>query len=381
MAEIKSYPNNADEFIGAEYPMKWHHGRTRGVFGAEGNAAVAAVDGQMAVTVSDGIGWMTDANGNGIVWWNDTQAQTAQPLNLNLDTADGTLSRIDRIIVEWSTPNYAQKPEIKVLKGTNAVSPAAPALTNDASLRQISLARVSVAAGTLAVTAAMITDERLDASVCGVVTETVEVDTSMATAQINEVLAQAQQLVSDMQGEAVIDHAATHEPGGDDPTKFVYYGGAQTLTDAQKAQAQANMGAVGFSGAQTLSSAQKAQAQANIGAAGLNTSAKVLPEQASVETVVKTGSYTLVLADAGRRVKFTNTGVATLTIPTNAAVVFPVGTEILVTRYGSGAVTIAGASGVTLHSMGEARGIAERYVTVLLKKEAADEWSLWGYLA
>lgn len=263
MAEIKSYPNNADEFIGAEYPMKWHHGRTRGVFGAEGDAAVAAVDGQMAVTVSDGIGWLTDANGNGIVWWNDTQAQTAQQLVLNLDTADGTLSRIDRVIVEWSTPNYTQLPEIKILKGTNAVSPAAPALTNDASLRQISLARVSVAAGTLAVTAAMVTDERFDASVCGVVTETVEVDTSMATAQLNEVLAQAQQLVSDMQGEAVIDHAATHEPGGDDETEFVFYGGEQTLTDAQKAQAQTNMSAVGFSGAQALTNAQKAQARAN----------------------------------------------------------------------------------------------------------------------
>jgi hypothetical protein len=89
----------------------------------------------------------------------------------------------------------------------------------------------------------MITDERLDATVCGVVTETTEVDTSMAVAQFNEILSEAQGLVNDLQGEAVIDHAATHEPGGDDPAKFVFYGGAQVLTDAEKAQARSNVSA------------------------------------------------------------------------------------------------------------------------------------------
>jgi hypothetical protein len=93
----------------------------------------------------------------------------------------------------------------------------------------------------------MITDERFDATVCGIVTETTEVDTSMATAQFTEVLDEAQQLVNDLQGEAVIDHAGTHEPGGDDPTKFVFYGGAQSLTDEQKAQGGRN-GRVGSPG-------------------------------------------------------------------------------------------------------------------------------------
>ena len=197
----------------------------------------------MAATVSDGGGWLTDANGNGIHFWNDVFAVTAAFLQLPIATADGVLNRIDRVIVEWSTPNYTQLPEIKVLKGTNAVSPIAPALTNDASLRQISLARISVAAGTLAITAGMITDERLDPAVCGIVTESTAVDTSMAVAQFNEILGEAQSLVNDLQGEAVIDHAATHEPGGDDPARFVFYGGAQILSDAQKAQARSNISA------------------------------------------------------------------------------------------------------------------------------------------
>ena len=52
MANIKSFPNNQDEYIGAEYVMRWLHGRTSGVFGADNNANVSAVQGAMAVTMA-----------------------------------------------------------------------------------------------------------------------------------------------------------------------------------------------------------------------------------------------------------------------------------------------------------------------------------------
>lgn len=244
MAQIKSYPNNVNEEIGAEHVMRWHHGRTRGVYGAPGELVTSALTmPAMAVTVSDGGGWLTDASGNGIHFWNDIFAATAALLQLSIATADGVLNRIDRVIVEWSTPNYTQLPEIKILKGINAVTPVAPALINNASLRQISLARIRVSAGTLAITAGMITDERFDASVCGIVTETVQLDTTMATAQFDEVLSDAQNLVNDLQGEAVIDHAGTHEPGGDDEVEFVFYGGAQALSGTQQTQARVNISA------------------------------------------------------------------------------------------------------------------------------------------
>ena len=41
---------------------------------------------------------------------------------------------------------------------------------------------------------------------------------------------------------ASVKHATTHEPSGSDPTKFVYYGGAQTLTDSEKIQVRSNIG-------------------------------------------------------------------------------------------------------------------------------------------
>lgn len=200
MASIKSFPNNQDEYVGAEYVMKWLHGRTSGVFGANGNAAVAALDTPgMAVTVSDGVGWMSNGNGDGVVWWNDSEAANTSKLQLSIDAADGVLNRIDRIIVEWKTTNYVDLPEIKVLKGSVSSAAKAPDLTNNGTVRQISLARITVNAGVTAITASMITDERLDTGVCGLVTDWVSIDTSMMHSQFEALLAAIQKELADLE--------------------------------------------------------------------------------------------------------------------------------------------------------------------------------------
>ena len=200
MASIKSFPNNQDEYVGAEYVMKWLHGRTSGVFGANGNAAVAALDTPgMAVTVSDGVGWMSNGNGDGVVWWNDSEAVNTSKLQLSIDAADGVLNRIDRIIVEWKTTNYVDLPEIKVLKGSVSSTAKAPDLTNNGTVRQVSLARITVNAGVTAITASMITDERLDTGVCGLVTDWVSIDTSMMYSQFEALLAAIQKELADLE--------------------------------------------------------------------------------------------------------------------------------------------------------------------------------------
>ena len=210
MAEIKSFPNNQDEYSGAEDVMRWLHGRTSGVFAASGNAAVAALATPgMAVTVSDGTGWMSNANGDGVVWWNDTESTSVAKLQLAIDAADGVLNRIDRVIVEWKTTNYVDRPEIKILKGAASSSAVAPKLTNNGTIRQISLAKVSVAAGTTAITASMITDERLNPNVCGLVTDTLSIDTSVSNAQFEELLEQLRTAVGQAAGGEIPDGAIT----------------------------------------------------------------------------------------------------------------------------------------------------------------------------
>ncbi len=200
MANIKSFPNNQDVYIGAEDVMKWLHGRTSGVFAAENNAAVSAlVNSTMEVQVSDGLGWIANSAMDGVVWWNDHEKANSTKLKLSIDQADGVLNRIDRIIVEWKTTNYADLPEIKVLKGNVASNPTAPSLTNNGTVRQISLARIYVAAGTTAITASMITDERLDASVCGLVTESIRIDTTTMQNQFEAFLKSIQNELQDLE--------------------------------------------------------------------------------------------------------------------------------------------------------------------------------------
>lgn len=212
MANIKSFPNNQDEYIGAEYVMRWLHGRTSGVFGAYNNANVSAVQGAMAVTVSDGTGWMSNSNSDGVVWWNDNEAVNGSKLQLSVDPANSTLNRIDRVIVEWKTTNYVDYPEIKILKGTTSSNASAPALTNNSTVRQISLARIFIPAGTISLTNSLITDERLDTSVCGLVTEKVNVDTSMINAQVQATLTETQEQSAAVL-RAITDELASLEAG------------------------------------------------------------------------------------------------------------------------------------------------------------------------
>ena len=103
--------------------------------------------------------------------------------------ADGVLNRIDRVVVSWETTNYVALPTISVLKGTPSSNAVPPTLTNNNILRQISLAQISIPAGTISLTDALITDERLDETVCGIVTERVDVDTSVMLRRFHAMLA------------------------------------------------------------------------------------------------------------------------------------------------------------------------------------------------
>lgn len=207
MATLNSFPNNADEYIGAEEVMHWLHGRTKGVFAGAGNAAVSAVGGNMNVSVAPGIGWMTDANGEGICWWFDS----AQVLTIDAAEGTGTLDRIDRIVIQWRTVDYADKPELVVLKGTDSSTAVAPALTNSSTLRQISLAQISIPAGTTELTALNIIDERADMDVCGIVTETATADTSMIAAQYEEALSELLDAIAQAWSGVISDGAITYE--------------------------------------------------------------------------------------------------------------------------------------------------------------------------
>lgn len=93
-----------------------------------------------------------------------------------------------------------------------------------------------------------------------------------------------------------------------------------------------------------------------------------------LEATERTTDYTLALTDAGLIVPMNKTGAATLTVPTNAAVAFPVGTIIGVFNLSSDDVTVAGDAGVTVRNA----GIVEQYAEARLRKRDSNEWVLTG---
>lgn len=112
--------------------------------------------------------------------------------------------------------------------------------------------------------------------------------------------------------------------------------------------------------------------------ATLDSNNKVTASQTSAERLSFASSKTVTLSDAGTLQQVNGTSAVTVTIPTNASVAFPIGTEIEILRNGTGDVTIAAASGVTITCSETARTIADQYTSVVLKKLGTDSWLLQG---
>ena len=98
----------------------------------------------------------------------------------------------------------------------------------------------------------------------------------------------------------------------------------------------------------------------------------------AVAPIGYSASHTLVIGDAEGYLYFTNSASATLTVPPEASVAFPIGTVIYIESAGTGALDIAAGSGVTVNSRGAALTMAWQYAAAQLKKVASDTWTVLG---
>jgi len=122
--------------------------------------------------------------------------------------------------------------------------------------------------------------------------------------------------------------------------------------------------------------------------AGGTSSANICIEIASDQAVAiynifnrRTASYTLVRADAGKIIEMNVASANNLTVPANADVAYPIGTEIQILQYGAGQTTIVAAGGVTLRSKSGQLKIANQYTGVTCVKVGTDEWYVIGNLS
>jgi hypothetical protein len=95
----------------------------------------------------------------------------------------------------------------------------------------------------------------------------------------------------------------------------------------------------------------------------------------------KTASYTLSsINEKDSMIEMNSASATTVTIPTDAAVAFPVGTSLDVLRVGAGAVDIAAAGGVTVNATPGLK-LRAQWSSATLIKRAANTWVLVGDLS
>lgn len=138
----------------------WFGTRTRGVFSADNHFSVSA-NGDMTVTVGGGLAWLLMGD-----YWGTVVLET-DPQTLTIDTADGSLARVDAICLQLD--KNANLAKITIKKGTYSPQPAvitAPARNQDYD--EIYVASVTVRAGATSILPTDITDLRLDETYCGV---------------------------------------------------------------------------------------------------------------------------------------------------------------------------------------------------------------------
>lgn len=131
---------------------------TNGIFNNELN--VLAND-DMTITIKEG-----DANIEGYRYTNTGD------LVKTIDNADGTLNRIDNVVLRLDLTNRLISAQI--IKGTFADKPVAPELVRTSTIYDLRLAKISIPAGTTTITQDLITDTRFITSDCGNVISTVQ---------------------------------------------------------------------------------------------------------------------------------------------------------------------------------------------------------------
>lgn len=131
---------------------------TNGIFNNELN--VLAND-DMTITIKEG-----DANIEGYRYTNTGD------LVKTIDNADGTLNRIDNVVLRLDLTNRLISAQI--IKGTFADKPVAPELVRTSTIYDLRLAKISIPAGTTTITQDLITDTRFITNDCGNVISTVQ---------------------------------------------------------------------------------------------------------------------------------------------------------------------------------------------------------------
>lgn len=166
-----------------------------------------SVDGDRKYKAEQWASYFSDFVSNGVYWKDSTALQVVADQDMQvvlkagtafidgrrynndsdkiieLDSADGVLDRVDRIVVRCDYESRTITAE--VVKGDYSSTAVATAAQRDDDVYELVLADIAVENGTASISQSDITDQRLDTDLCGVVTSLIEqVDTTVLLAQM-----------------------------------------------------------------------------------------------------------------------------------------------------------------------------------------------------
>ena len=159
---LKGFPFTSighDRRYGADdWTQYFSHFVGNGVFAGRASELQVVQGTNMAINVLSGSGWI-----DGVI------AVNSGSFPITLGNASGVATRIDRIVLRLNMTDRTME-----LLSIQGITEAAPPLVRDGTFYDLGLANIYVAAGTTAITQAMIADTRFDSSVCGIVKGLIE---------------------------------------------------------------------------------------------------------------------------------------------------------------------------------------------------------------
>lgn len=98
-------------------------------------------------------------------------------------------------------------------------------------------------------------------------------------------------------------------------------------------------------------------------------------------TNARTDNYTLTISDANKYVELLNVAAKIITVPLNATVPFPIGSEINIVQTSTGQVSIAGATVDVVINATPGLKLRTQWSTATLRKRDVNTWILMGDLS
>lgn len=184
-----TYPLNNIEYT-AEDAELFHCTRKSGIW-SEDSFKYTVTGADNLITIEEGIGWINNNKFSGKV------VGLKSPETLDVGIADGTLPRIDVIALQFDT--NSNQTELVVKNGVPSSRPSLPEIKQTSTVYELYLASIYRAAGATVITAADVTDLRLDPTLCGLMADSVtHIDTEAINRQVQELLSVLYKSISEI---------------------------------------------------------------------------------------------------------------------------------------------------------------------------------------